>query len=593
MSLTYIAPVDEIGFLLKNVVKLCDLPASTLTETSPDLLDAVLDEAKKLAGQVIAPTNRIGDEEGVHLDSDGDVQCPQSFIAAYQEYIAGGWAGLPFPEQFGGQGLPFTLSVAVQEMWHSANMAWGLCPLLSQGAMEAILINASDELKQTYLPPMIEGSWTGTMNLTEPDSGSDLSNIKTKAVFSEAHNAYLLSGQKIFITWGDHQMADNIVHLVLARLPDAPAGVKGISLFLVPKYLPDANGDFTLKNDCRAFSLEKKMGIHASPTCVMSFGDQGGAVGYLVGELNRGLACMFTMMNNARLTVGLQGVSLCEAAYQQAVAYSFERKQGRAPGGQQSDLIVKHPDVQRMLMSMRALTEAGRTLAYIGCSQLDLAETAQTAEERARYKRRAALLTPIIKSWCTEAAQEVTSLNIQCHGGMGFIEETGAAQLARDARILPIYEGTNGIQALDLVGRKITADKGLALEELIADLEQMLADIKLDSVVDSSLLEDAKNAVALLTEVKSWVLSAGELEVSGKAHEVLMLLGTVIAGCYSLLACHESQLSQELAPAFKQSKKITTEFYLRNILPRIASCQVIVFKHQFEYLEDAEEYFNL
>lgn len=589
MSHTYIAPVEEIGFLLKDVVKLCDLPADKLTETSPDLLDAVLDEAKKLAGQVISPTNSIGDEEGVHLDSKGNVQCPQSFVAAYKEYIEGGWAGLPFPEQFGGQGLPLTLSVAVQEMWHSANMAWGLCPLLSQGAIEAILINASDELKQTYLPPMIEGSWTGTMNLTEPDSGSDLSSIKTRAVFSEEHNAYLVSGQKIFITWGDHEMADNIVHLVLARLPDAPAGVKGISLFLVPKYLPDTNGSFTIKNDCHAFSLEKKMGIHASPTCVMSFGDKGGAVGYLVGELNRGLACMFTMMNNARLTVGLQGVSLCEAAYQQSVSYVFDRKQGRAPGGNSSALIVKHPDVQRMLMTMRSLTEAGRTMAYIGCSQLDLAVT---TEDNARYQRRAALLTPIIKSWCTEAAQEVTSLNIQCHGGMGFIEEAGAAQLARDARILPIYEGTNGIQALDLVGRKITADKGFALEELIEDLGLIVEGIKISPVVATSLVQDVEEALVLLTKVKDWVLNSSEVEVAGKSHYVLMLIGTVVAGCYYLLACHESQLSQHVTPAFKRSKIVTTEFYLKNILPRIESYQAMIFKHRFEYLKDAAEYFN-
>lgn len=589
MSHTYIAPVEEIGFLLKDVVKLCELPADKLTEASPDLLDAVLDEAKKLAGQVISPTNSIGDEEGVHLDSEGNVQCPQSFVAAYKEYITGGWAGLPFPEQFGGQGLPFTLSVAVQEMWHSANMAWGLCPLLSQGAIEAILINASEELKQTYLPPMIEGSWTGTMNLTEPGSGSDLSSIKTKAVFSEEHNAYLVSGQKIFITWGDHEMADNIVHLVLARLPDAPTGVKGISLFLVPKYLSDANGSFTIKNDCYAFSLEKKMGIHASPTCIMSFGDKGGAVGYLVGDLNRGLACMFTMMNNARLTVGLQGVSLCEAAYQQSVSYVFERKQGRAPDGNNSALIVKHPDVQRMLMTMRSLTEAGRTMAYIGCSQLDLAVA---TEDNTRYQRRAALLTPIIKSWCTEAAQEVTSLNIQCHGGMGFIEEAGAAQLARDARILPIYEGTNGIQALDLVGRKITADNGLALEELIEDLGLIVEGIKISPVVDTSLVEDVEEALALLTQVKDWVLNSSEIEVSGKSHYVLMLIGTVVAGCYYLLACYESQLSQHVTPAFKRSKTVTTEFYLRNILPRIASYQAMIFKHRFEYLEDATEYFN-
>lgn len=589
MSHIYIAPVEEIGFLLKDVVKLCELPADKLTETSPELLDAVLGEAKKLAGQVISPTNSIGDEEGVHLDSEGNVQCPQSFVAAYKEYIAGGWAGLPFPEQFGGQGLPFTLSVAVQEMWHSANMAWGLCPLLSQGAIEAILINASDELKQTYLPPMIDGSWTGTMNLTEPDSGSDLSSIKTKAVFSEEHNAYLVSGQKIFITWGDHEMADNIVHLVLARLPDAPAGVKGISLFLVPKYLPDANGGFTIKNDCHAFSLEKKMGIHGSPTCAMSFGDQGGAVGYLVGELNRGLACMFTMMNNARLTVGLQGVSLCEAAYQQSVSYVFERKQGRALGGNSSALIVKHPDVQRMLMTMRALTEAGRTMAYIGCSQLDLAVA---SENNTRYQRRAALLTPIIKSWCTEAAQEVTSLNIQCHGGMGFIEEAGAAQLARDARILPIYEGTNGIQALDLVGRKITADKGLALEELIEDLGLIVEGIKISPVVDINLVQDAEDSLILLTQVKDWVLSSSEIEVFGKSHYVLMLTGTVVAGCYYLLACHESQLSQNVTPAFKRSKIVTTEFYLRHILPRIKSYQATLFHHRFEYLDDATEYFN-
>ncbi len=567
----YQAPVSDMRFVLEELAGFARLEAEAgFVDADPEMVAPILEEANKLASQVLAPLNHSGDTQGVHLDENGKVVVADGFAEAYRQYVEGGWAGLQFAARWGGQGLPFSLAIPVQEMWHSANLSWGLCPLLSQGAAEAVSVNASDALRERYLPKLVSGEWTGTMNLTEPQAGSDLSDIKTRALPEGDH--YRITGQKIFITWGDHEMAENVVHLVLARLPDAPAGVRGISLFLVPKYLLNEDGSIGERNDCRAFSLEKKLGIHACPTCVMSFGDNEGAVGYLVGEENKGLACMFTMMNNARLTVGLQGVAVAERACQQALAYAQERVQGIAPGYTERGPISRHPDVQRMLMTMQALTEAARSLAYVGCHSVDWAHSGHPSADY--HQRRVGLLTPIIKGWATEIAQEVTSLNIQCHGGMGFIEETGAAQLARDARILPIYEGTNGIQAIDLAGRKTVYDDGHAMNELLTEMQDGLAQVVAAGRLDERHTRQIAEALAALKQGNDDLVALKDdpAAVQGRAFPYLMLAGVVIGGYYSLLAADRSSAAQgELDAGFYQQKKRTALFYLDQILPRYLS----------------------
>jgi len=560
-----------MAFTLQQVAGFSEMAkACGYEEASDDVVAAILQEAAKFSSSVIAPINAAGDQSGVHLEPDHSVITPDGFAEAYQQYADSGWASLQFDPKFGGQGLPFSLAIPVQEMWHAANMAWGLCPLLSQGAVEALSENASDALKQKLLPKMISGRWTGTMNLTEPQSGSDLSDIRTKAW--QDGDVYRIKGQKIFITWGEHNMAENIIHLVLARLPDAPPGVKGISLFAVPKYLPDVSGEPGERNDCRAVSLEHKLGIHASPTCVMSYGDNEGAIGYLVGEENQGLACMFTMMNNARLTVGLQGVSISERAYQQARDYAFERTQGTAPGEHPGvSPIIRHPDVRRMLMTMKALTEAARGLAYTGCVAVDYANTLHLPDgARERYQRRADLLTPLVKGWCTEIAQEVTSLGIQVYGGMGFIEETGIAQHYRDARILPIYEGTNGIQALDLVGRKIIRNQGKAMAELIDDMRQLTVPVQRTSSLTAERQARFDQAVAFLEDATGIVLDRGNDDqfTGSVAHNYLMLSATVTAAWLMLKSTTAAAKQSIDEDSYAASKLATTNFFFDHILPR-------------------------
>ena len=568
----YRAPTRDMAFALRTLAGFDEMAkACNYEDATPDVVAAILEEAAKFAGNVIAPLNRSGDDTGVRLDEDHCVPTPGGFRQAYQQYIEGGWAGLQFDAELGGQALPFSLAIPVQEMVHAANMAWGLCPLLSQGAVEALSENADESLKQALLPKMISGEWTGTMNLTEPQSGSDLAGIRTQARKEGDH--YRIAGQKIFITWGEHDMAENIVHLVLARLPDAPAGVKGISLFAVPKFIPDANGNPGERNDCYALSLEHKMGIHASPTCVMSYGENEGALGYLVGEENQGLACMFTMMNNARLTVGLQGVSISERAYQQARTYVAERVQGMAPGEREPSPIVHHPDVRRMMMTMKAFTEAGRALAYTGCVAVDYAKYAQLdAEQRAYYKRRADLLTPLVKGWCTEIAQEVTSLAVQCHGGMGFVEETGVAQHYRDARILPIYEGTNGIQALDLIGRKTIRDRGLALQELLAEMRVSVEAAWASAALDTLRIDAFEHSINQQEEALRQVLdsSANEQFVASVAFDFLMLTSTVTAGWLMVKAAVLASTDNETATdaEFVTGKRVTAHFFIDHILSR-------------------------
>ncbi|MBN7768642.1 acyl-CoA dehydrogenase [Marinobacter daepoensis] len=566
----YRAPTREMAFTLQHVAGFAEMvKACGYEDASEDVVSAILEEAAKFAGSVIAPTNAIGDRTGVRLGQDGVVTTPDGFRDAYQQYADSGWASLQFDPEFGGQGLPFSLAIPVQEMWHAANMAWGLCPLLSQGAVEALSENGSDTLKQSLLANMISGHWTGTMNLTEPQSGSDLSGIRTQAV--PDGDAYRIKGQKIFITWGEHDMAENIVHLVLARLPNAPQGVKGISLFAVPKYLSGKPGEDPVRNDCRAVSLEHKLGIHASPTCVMSYGDNDGAIGYLVGEENQGLACMFTMMNNARLTVGLQGVSISERAYQQARDYVSERVQGTAPGEQGLSPIIRHPDVRRMMMTMKSLTEAARALAYTGCVAVDFAKGNDVPDEvKARQQRRADLLTPMVKGWCTEIAQEVTSLAIQCHGGMGFIEETGVAQHYRDARILPIYEGTNGIQALDLIGRKTLRDQGKAMAELLDDMRTWSSSDSASNLLTQERQARFDQAIAFVEEATRLVLERRDepLFAGTVAFNYLMLCSTVTAAWLTLKSAGAAREQDAGEGAFSAGKQITANFFFDHILPR-------------------------
>ena len=465
--MTYRAPVEDILFAMRYAAGMDHAIQDGLY---PDLADgmaeAVLEEAGKFAADRIAPLNRTGDKETSRL-VNGKVVVPAGFTEAYRDWAAGGWAGVAADADFGGQGLPILLNIACTEIWNSANLAFALNPLLTMGAVEAVTAHGSQALKNTFLAKMIAGEWTGTMNLTEPQAGSDLALLTSRAE-PEDDGTYRIFGQKIFITYGDHEMTENIVHLVLARLPDAPAGTRGISLFVVPKFLVNADGSLGARNDVRCHALEHKLGIHASPTATMIFGDHDGAVGYLLGEENKGLNCMFTMMNNARLAVGVQGVAVAERAYQQALWYAQERKQGRAVGAPSASPIIEHPDVKRMLMEMRTKTAAGRALCLVTAAALDRAHRAETEEMRKIAHEEASMLTPVAKAFSTDIGIEVASLGVQIHGGMGFVEETGAAQHYRDARILAIYEGTNGIQAIDLVQRKLPLSNGARVQAMMA-----------------------------------------------------------------------------------------------------------------------------
>jgi len=479
----YRAPVDDIAFALNEIAGLrASIDAGMFPDLTPDLVDAILGEAGRFAGEEVAPLARVGDTQGARF-KDGSVAMPDGWKDLYARWTEGGWNALALTPEFGGQGLPQMLGVAALEMWNSASMAFALGPTLTMGAVEAIEKHASDELKSIYLSRLVSGEWMGTMNLTEPQAGSDLNAIRARAERA-GDGTYRIFGQKIFITYGEHDLTSNIVHLVLARLPDAPAGTRGISLFIVPKFLPDANGEPGARNDAVCASIEHKLGIHASPTCTMIYGDgngatgEPGAIGWLVGEENRGLACMFTMMNNARLAVGMQGVAVAEAAYQKALAYANERRQGRADGhaGEGMVPIVRHRDVQRMLLTMKGMIAAARAIAYSCAHAMDLGREA--GPKQAFWQERANLLTPVAKAFCTDVGVEAASLGVQVHGGMGYIEETGAAGLLRDARIAPIYEGTNGIQAIDLVARKLPLSGGKCVAAYIEELRADVAAVR-------------------------------------------------------------------------------------------------------------------
>lgn len=526
--MNYAAPLDDIRFLLNEIAGLPQVAALPgCAEATPDLVDAVLSEAGKFAAGVLAPLNRSGDQAGCRLE-DGKVVVPPGWHEAYRQFTAGGWVGLGLSADHGGQGLPKCVATPVWEMWFAANTAFTMLPQLNTGEAEALLLAASDELKAAYLEKLVTGEWGGTMNLTEPQAGSDLAAIRTRAE-PQADGSYRINGQKIFISYGDHEITPNIVHLVLARLPDAPPGVKGISMFLVPKILPDGT-----HNDVRCVGLEHKLGIHGSPTCAMSFGDNGGnsggAIGWIVGEPNRGLEYMFIMMNEARFGVGVQGIGIGERAYQQALAFAKERVQGRnAVTGAVGQPIIKHPDVRRMLLTMRARIMAARALAYTAAGWFDLARHSPDPSAADKAKRYVDLLMPVVKGWSTELCQQVCYDAIQVHGGMGFVEETGIAQHYRDARIITIYEGTTGIQANDLIGRKILRENGATLRELIADMRLVVSE--LDSVETlTGLAQRFGEDIAALEEALDWCLANGrdKLEaVLAGAVPFLHLLGTV------------------------------------------------------------------
>jgi len=573
----YAAPLRDMKFVINELVGISDITAMPeCAEITGDLVDAVLDEAAKFASGVLDPLNRVGDKEGSRF-IDGKVTTPQGFKDAYQQFIAGGWNGLSGDTAFGGQGLPHVVAMPVQEMWNSANMAFCLCPMLTSGVLEALKLIGTAEQKALYLPKLTAGTWAGTMNLTEPQAGSDLSAVRTRAVPEGDH--YRLHGTKIFITWGEHDMAENIVHLVLARTPDAPAGVKGISLFIVPKFLVNADGSLGERNDVKCVSIEHKLGINASPTCVLAYGDSKGAVGYLVGEENRGLEYMFIMMNHARLGVGLEGVAIAERAYQHAREYAKTRVQGRAIGQRSGDrvTIIHHPDVKRMLLMMKAQAEAMRAVAYTASAALDKSRHHPDDKERRRQQALVDFLIPIVKGWCTEQCVEVASTGVQIHGGMGFVEETGAAQYLRDARITTIYEGTTGIQAADLVGRKVAYEKGATAFAIIEEMRGLDAQLSASSNADVAAqregLKRAANAVAAATQWIVDTFGSNPNAVAAVAVPYLKLWGTAAGGWQMARAAliAERRLADGGDADFYRAKIATARFYSEHILPLTAA----------------------
>jgi alkylation response protein AidB-like acyl-CoA dehydrogenase len=570
----YTAPLTEMQFLINDVLLKNNIYA--------EILPTLLESANKLARDDLEPINQSGDEQGLSITSDGNVNTASGFKDAYEKYVNGSWGSLQFNPEYGGQGLPFIYAISTQEMWNAANMSWGLCPLLTQGAIEAISFGATEDLKRQYLPKLISGEWSATMNLTESDAGSDLGVLKTRARREGDH--YLIKGQKIFITWGEHDMTENIVHMVLARLDDAPSGVKGISLFLVPKIIPNDRGELEQRNDCKAISIERKIGIHACPTCVMSYGEKEGAIGYLIGEENKGLACMFAMMNNARLAVGLQGVSLADMAYQMAISYCNNRVQGVAPGYSDAGPIIRHPDVERMVTLMRILTDASRSLCYYACAELDQAKNADTSKDKETHERRVGLLTPLVKGWCTEVAQEVVSLGVQCHGGAGFIEETGIGQLFRDARILPIYEGTNGIQSMDLAFRKVLGDDGLALMDLVQEMGSF------DRVELASIISD-RQIKAFLGSVEDLMITTEMIIGKSNDKQVIasiafdfLMMSSIITAAWRMIegaqCAKKYEIKEKYTQNFLSSRIANTRTYIDVVLPRykthcsIVRCQI-------------------
>jgi alkylation response protein AidB-like acyl-CoA dehydrogenase len=569
----YFFPAQDALFLLNEVLGIENhCQRIERGDINSELVTAIIDEAAKLGTELLGPLNRKGDQEGAKYQGN-QVFSTTGFKEAYQTYSENGWMSLTGDEQFGGQGLPIALGRVTDEIWQTANLSFALCPLLSQGAIEAIKSHGSDKLKETYLPPMLEGRWTGTMNLTEPQAGSDLAMLRSTATPCDAH--YLIKGQKIFITWGEHDMAENIIHLVLARLPNAPTGVKGISLFLVPKYLVNDDGSLGQRNDVLCTSIEHKLGIHGSPTCSLSFGENEGAVGYLLGEPNKGLACMFTMMNHARQGVGLQGLAITERSYQHALAYAKDRKQGRSSSEPLVD-IVHHPDVKRMLMLMKTGTLAMRYLAYRSAFDMDIAHCSSSMNEHVSSAR-VALLTPIVKGWMTELSIELTSLGIQVCGGMGFVEETGIAQYYRDARILPIYEGTTGIQGQDLVFRKVLFDNGEALTNLLDEISSDIVSFKENDKYLRQMKYQLRKALNEAQEVLGFIKTSSDIDALNAAStNIMMMLGYLLGGWGMAKEANTAfeLIGKDKYPNnFLESKLVCCGFYASHYMPRVNALQ--------------------
>jgi 3-(methylthio)propanoyl-CoA dehydrogenase len=574
----YRAPLADMKFVLRELVDfqlLSQLPG--FEEITPDLGEAVLDEAAKFASLVLSPLNRSGDLQGLRWQ-DGQVLTASGWKEAYTRFVADGWNSLSCSAPFGGQNLPRVLSALIEEMWNGANVAFALCPMLTRGAIESIELCGSEAQKRTYLPKMITGEWTGSMVLTEPQAGSDLSAVRTRAIPQE-DGRYLITGQKIFITYGEHDLTGNIVHMVLARKAGAPEGVRGISLFLVPKFMVNADGSLGARNDVHCVSIEHKLGIHASPTCVLGFGQNGGAVAELIGEENRGLEYMFIMMNAARYAVGLEGVGISERAYQTALAYAHERVQGTEAGvrGGPRVPIVRHPDVRRMLLIMKSHTEAMRALAAVVAMSLDVARLHPNAEQREYHQTFVDLMIPVIKGWCTENSVDIASLGIQVHGGVGFIEETGAAQFLRDARIMPIYEGTTGIQANDLIGRKLARDGGRAAQAVIAQMRILAADLAAAPALGTPAAAFATAIDALDTAIRYVVAhyATDVRSVSVGAVPMLKLFG-IVAGGWQLLRSASIAQRRLDGPqrgsetGFYEAKVMTSRFYADHVLSQAA-----------------------
>ncbi|MFA9440622.1 acyl-CoA dehydrogenase [Uliginosibacterium sp. sgz301328] len=572
----YKAPLEDMRFVLQHLADLRTVQSLPgCEEFTDDLIEAIFEEAGKFAAGVLSPLNRVGDREGARC-VDGAVRTAPGWREAYRHFSEAGWASVAAPGEYGGQGLPTLISSSLNEMWKSANLAFSLCPMLTAGAVEAILARGSESLRATYLPKMVSGEWTGTMNLTEPQAGSDLSAVRTRAE-PAGDGSYRLFGQKIFITYGEHDLADNIIHLVLARLPDAPEGVKGISLFVVPKFLVEDDGAIGARNDVRCVSIEHKLGIHASPTCVMAYGDAGGAVGYLVGEPHRGLEIMFVMMNMARYAVGMEGVAIAERAWQQALGYANERVQGVDAGVRNGARvpIARHPDVRRMLLLMKSQTEAMRALAAVVASRMDVAERHADADVRAAAQAFVDLMIPVVKGWSTETGIQVASLGVQVHGGMGYVEETGAAQHLRDARITTIYEGTTGIQAIDFIGRKIARDGGTALKVVLDEMRQIAA--RCDAADDAriqhvgELLHFGIEALETATTHLLDVYAKDIREALAGATPMLELMGVVCGGwqmARAALAARDLLASGDGRESFLRAKIATAHFYADQVLSR-------------------------
>jgi len=594
----YVAPTEDMRFVLEHVIGLERLRALPgFEDWTADTLQAVLDEAGKLAMNVLSPINAVGDRQHAQLTEPGVVRMPEGFKAAYDEYRDGGWNALPFDPDHGGQGLPWAVAFAVQEMWQSSNMSFGLCPMLNQGAVELLQEHGSDAQKELYLENLISGTWTGTMNLTEPQAGSDLATVRTMATPDAGlgDGGHRIKGQKIYITFGEHDLADNIIHMVLARTPDAPEGTRGISLFVVPKFLVEPDGSLGSRNDVQCVSLEKKMGINASPTCTMMYGDESeGAVGYLIGNEGEGLKLMFTMMNNARLAVGLQGVAIAQTAYGQAAAHAKDRVQSkhvaRPKGG--SVRIIEHADVRRMLMTMRSQIEAARALTYHAAYCLDLSKRHPDRDERARAQAMVDLLTPVVKTWGTDIGCDVSSLGVQVHGGMGYVEDAGASQTFRDARIAPIYEGTNGIQANDLVFRKVIRDGGTTMAGFVDQIRKTAQE--LETASDERLAAfkpQLVEACDALDEATKWILDHKDEtdRIAAGAYPFLNLVATV-AGGWMMARSGLAAMSGAVG-AFADAKLNSVRFYGQHVLPRARSFVIPVTEGYDVVLSMSEEAF--